>query len=103
MKDLLVNVLSPAKSQLFMTYAAYLASDIGLNVTYLHVHKPGGCLPGIPGSVSAFFNICRKQTAREIEKVEHHFELQIRKLNASDPEPSLYRSNKLLPQSPSPR
>lgn len=84
MKDLLVNVTSPAKSQLFMTYAAYLGRDMGLNVTYLHVHTPGGYPLGMPGSVSAIVNVNQKDTEKEIEKIRHHFELQIKKINASD-------------------
>lgn len=85
MKDLLVHVLSPARSQLLMTYAAYLGRDMGLDVTYLHVHTPGDYHLGMPGTADAIVAVNQKQAEREIEKQKHHFELQIKKLNASEP------------------
>jgi len=86
MKELLVNVLSPAKAQLFITYAAYVARDMDLTVKYLHVHTPPTYPMGFPGSVNAASAVNQRDIDREIEKAKHHFELQISKLNASDPD-----------------
>ncbi len=85
MKELLVYVLSPAKSQLFMTYAAYIARDMNLSVTFLHIHTPPSFPMGLPGSLNAAATVNRKDIEREILNTNHHFELQISKLNASDP------------------
>jgi hypothetical protein len=53
MKELLVNVMSPARAQLFMTYAAYIARDLGLTVKYLYVLTPPTSSLGLPGSLNA--------------------------------------------------
>jgi nucleotide-binding universal stress UspA family protein len=86
MKDLLVHVSSPARSQLFMTYAAYLARDLGLSVKYLYIHSPGGPPMGMPASLNATTAVTRKEIDEDVEKAKHHLELQINKLNASDPD-----------------
>lgn len=86
MKDLLVHVISPARSQLFMTYAAYLARDLNLSVKYLYVYAPGGYPLGMPGGLNATTSVTRKEIETEIDKARHHFELQIGKINASDPD-----------------
>ncbi len=86
MKDLLVYVHSPARAQLYMTYAAYIARDLGLSVRYLFVHTPSNFPLGMPGSLSAAAVISQKDIDREIDRIKHHFELQIEKLNASDPD-----------------
>ncbi len=86
MKDLLVYVHSPAKAQLFMTYGAYVARDLGLSVKYLYVHTPPDFPLGMPGSLSAAAVARQKDIEDEIERIKHHFELQLEKLNASDPD-----------------
>jgi nucleotide-binding universal stress UspA family protein len=86
MKDLLVHVSSPARSQLFMTYAAYLARDLGLSVKYLYVHTPGGSPLGMPAALNATTAVARKEVDEGVEKAKYHLELQIGKLNASDPD-----------------
>jgi nucleotide-binding universal stress UspA family protein len=86
MKDLLVYVKSPAKSQFFMTYAAYLARDMDLSVKYLYVLTPGGYPLGMPGSVGAAAEVSLTDIERDVEKARYHFDLQIKKLNASDPD-----------------
>jgi nucleotide-binding universal stress UspA family protein len=86
MKDLLVHVSSPAKEQLFMSYAALLAKDIGLSVKYLHVHTPGSSAIGMPGSVGTAAVVSQQDIESRLEKIKYHFELQISKINASDPE-----------------
>ncbi len=86
MKDLLVYVHSPASAQLFMTYAAYVARDLDLTVKYIYVHTPPNFPLGMPGSLSAAAVINQQDINREIDGVKHHFEMQIEKLNASDPD-----------------
>ncbi|MFO7923655.1 MAG: universal stress protein [Bacteroidales bacterium] len=86
MRDLLVYVTSPAKSQLFMSYAANIARDMELSVKYLYVHTPSNFPLGVPGSLSAATVVSQQDIDREVEKIKHHFELQISKLNASDPD-----------------
>jgi nucleotide-binding universal stress UspA family protein len=85
MKDLLVYVSSPARSQLFMSYAAFLARDLGLSVRYLHVHSPGSGTVGMPGSVGTASVVSLQDIESRLEKAKYHFELQIGKINASDP------------------
>lgn len=86
MKELLVHVISPARAQLFMTYAAYIARDLGLSVRFLHVHTPANFPLGVPGSLSAAAAVNQKDIDRETDKIRHHFKLQISKINASDPD-----------------
>jgi nucleotide-binding universal stress UspA family protein len=86
MKDLLVHVSSPARSQLFMTYAAYLARDLGLSVKYLYVQTPGGNPLGMPASLNATTAVTRKEVDEGVGKAKYHLELQIDKINASDPD-----------------
>ncbi len=86
MKDLLVYVASPAKSHLFMTYAAHIARDMNLNVNYLHVHTPADYPLGMPGTLRAAAAVNQQETEREVENNKHHFDLQITKINASDPD-----------------
>ena len=76
MKELLVHVINPARSQLFITYAAYIARDLDLTVRYVYVHNPSGFASGSP------------QEARDqvIKKAGRHFQLQINNLYASDPD-----------------
>lgn len=85
MKDLLVYVDSPAKSQLFMTYAANIGRDMGLTVKYIYVHTPPNFPLGMPGSLSASAAVSQMDIDREVDKIKYHFNLQISKLNASDP------------------
>ncbi len=86
MKELLVNVLSPAKAKLFITYAAYVARDLEMTVKYIHVHTPQPYPMGFPGSLTAAASLNHDGTKKETEKARHHFELQISRLNASDPD-----------------
>ena len=86
MKELLVHVISPAPAQLFMTYAAYVARDMGLTVKYLHVITPSGIPMGLPGSMNPGAAVTGPDIPGEIDKLKHHFELQIDKLNAFDPD-----------------
>jgi len=93
MKELLVNVVSPARAQLFMTYAAYIARDLGLTVKYLYVLTPPTSSLGLPGSLNAAATINQRDIERQINKIRHHFDLQIDKLNASDPDLPLLEYN----------
>ena len=86
MKELLVNVVSPARAQLFMTYAAYIARDLDLTVKYLYVLTPPTSSLGLPGSLNAAAAVNQRDIEKQIRKIKHHFELQIDKLNASDPD-----------------
>lgn len=86
MKELLVHIISPARAQLFMNYAAYIARDLELNVRFLHVHTPANFPIGTPGSLSAAASVNQRDIDKEVDKIKHHFELQISKINASDPE-----------------
>jgi nucleotide-binding universal stress UspA family protein len=72
MKELVVHVVNPARSQLFITYAAYIAKDLDLTVRYVHVHSASGSGPS--------------QDEREQiqKKAGHHFQLQIQNLYAAD-------------------
>ena len=85
MKELLVHVLSPAKAQLFITYAAYIARDMDLTVRYLYVQPPANVTMGIPGSLGAAAEASQLDTDRETVKATHHFKLQISNLYALEP------------------
>ncbi len=86
MKELLVHVVSPAKAQLFITYAAYIARDMNLTVRYLHVYTPPNFPMGLPGSLNAAASVNQRDIDRKMEKARHHFDVQIDNLYATDPE-----------------
>ena len=86
MKELLVNVLSPSRSQLYITYAAYVARDLGLTVKYIYVHQPAHVPLGMPGSIGATADVSQRDTKQAMNKAKHHFELQINNLYALDPD-----------------
>ncbi len=86
MKELLVNVISPSKAQLFMTYAAHVAREMELTVKYLHIVTPPATPLGFPGGLGAAVTVNQKEIDDEIDKMKHHLDLQVSKLNASDPD-----------------
>ncbi|MGF1584412.1 MAG: universal stress protein [Bacteroidales bacterium] len=85
MKELLVYAASPAKDQLFLSFAAHIARDLDATVRYLNIVTPAEYPAGIsvnPGAAAQ-----SHQNSIELkEKAGHHLELQIKKLNASDPD-----------------
>jgi nucleotide-binding universal stress UspA family protein len=72
MKELVVHVVNPARSQLFITYAAYIARDLDLTVRYVYVHDAPGSGPS------------QKEREQIQKKAGHHFQLQIQNLYASE-------------------
>lgn len=86
MKELLVHVLSPSQAKLLITYAAYIARDLEMNVRYLYAHAPPNFPLTTPGSISASGKITKQDIDREKEKAGYHFRLQIDNLYASEPD-----------------
>ena len=86
MKELLVHVLAPSRAKLFITYAAYIARDLGLAVRYMQVLAPANFPLSMPGSISATGKVTQQDLDRETEKSEHHFKVQTDNLLASEPE-----------------
>jgi nucleotide-binding universal stress UspA family protein len=86
MKEILVYVTNPAREKLYITYAAYLAKDLNLNIRFLHVQDLVNFPLGYPGILTASGNTTGEETERETEKAKHHFRLQIDNLHASEPD-----------------
>jgi nucleotide-binding universal stress UspA family protein len=86
MKELLVYVVAPPKAMLFISYAAYLAKDLGMAVRYIQVLEPSSFPLSMPGGISAKRKVSQKDIDMEIEKAEHHFKIQIDNLCASEPD-----------------
>jgi nucleotide-binding universal stress UspA family protein len=85
-KELLVHAASPAKDQLFLSFAANIARDLGASVRYLHILTPSEYPAGISANPGAAAAQIQQDSIELEEKAGHHLQLQIKKLNASDPD-----------------